>query len=291
MLGWVFFLAVLGVTMAIPMKRQMINIEQLRFPSGIAAAETLRALHSHGEKGTRAAKALGIAGILAALNQFSGRAPAHQARLGALFDQRPGGQVQRKGLRQALDRTAPCALNWDPIFHRGRCADRPARLRQHDARRHALLGGLRAHHAAPGRHHTDRVSTTWSKWTLWGGVACMVTSGLLSFALQWRSVARALGNLGSMFFARGRARPERNRGHRSADLVVPHRAAHFAGRAGLAGQGDVGYAVLAKCRGRAAHLLPGPGGLPGDGRNRHHAHRRHGQGHAANLRGPQPGPT
>ena len=46
MLAWVFFLAVLGVTMAIPMKRQMINIEQLRFPSGIAAAETLRALHS-----------------------------------------------------------------------------------------------------------------------------------------------------------------------------------------------------------------------------------------------------
>ena len=32
MLAWVFFIAVLGVTMAIPMKRQMINIEQLRFP-------------------------------------------------------------------------------------------------------------------------------------------------------------------------------------------------------------------------------------------------------------------
>jgi uncharacterized oligopeptide transporter (OPT) family protein len=46
MLPWVFFVAVLGVTMAIPMKRQMINIEQLRFPSGIAAAETLRALYS-----------------------------------------------------------------------------------------------------------------------------------------------------------------------------------------------------------------------------------------------------
>ena len=34
-------------------KRQMINIEQLRFPSGIAAAETLRALHSHGGRGFR----------------------------------------------------------------------------------------------------------------------------------------------------------------------------------------------------------------------------------------------
>src|SRR5438874_9293391 len=64
MMGWVFFLAVLGVTMAIPMKRQMINVEQLRFPSGIAAAETLRALHSHGAAGLRSAKALGIAGLV-----------------------------------------------------------------------------------------------------------------------------------------------------------------------------------------------------------------------------------
>lgn len=42
---WIFFLAVLGVTLAIPMKRQMINVERLRFPSGIAAAMTLRSLH------------------------------------------------------------------------------------------------------------------------------------------------------------------------------------------------------------------------------------------------------
>src|SRR5208337_2928944 len=70
MLCWVFFLAVLGVTMAIPMKRQMINIEQLRFPSGIAAAETLRALHSHGATAARSARALGIAAVLAAANKF-----------------------------------------------------------------------------------------------------------------------------------------------------------------------------------------------------------------------------
>ena len=79
MLCWVFFLAVLGVTMAIPMKRQMINIEQLRFPSGIAAAETLRALHSHGEKAMRSAKALGLAGVLAAIEPVLGRrAEAHR---------------------------------------------------------------------------------------------------------------------------------------------------------------------------------------------------------------------
>src|SRR5215470_8119808 len=70
MLAWVFFIAVLGVTMAIPMKRQMINIEQLRFPSGIAAAETLRALHTESAQGLRAAKALGIAGLIAAIDKL-----------------------------------------------------------------------------------------------------------------------------------------------------------------------------------------------------------------------------
>jgi hypothetical protein len=69
MLPWVFFIAVLGVTRAIPMKRQMINIEQLRFPSGIAAAETLRALHSKSSQGLRAAKALGLAGVVAAIDK------------------------------------------------------------------------------------------------------------------------------------------------------------------------------------------------------------------------------
>jgi hypothetical protein len=70
MLAWVFLLAVLGVTMAIPMKRQIINIEQLRFPSGIAAAETLHALQSTGSTGMRSAKALGWAALLAATGKL-----------------------------------------------------------------------------------------------------------------------------------------------------------------------------------------------------------------------------
>jgi uncharacterized oligopeptide transporter (OPT) family protein len=42
---WITTVAMLGVFMAIPMKRQMINQEGLKFPSGIAAAETLRGLY------------------------------------------------------------------------------------------------------------------------------------------------------------------------------------------------------------------------------------------------------
>jgi hypothetical protein len=55
------FTAALGVFLAIPMKRQMINHEQLKFPSGIAAAETLRSLYSEGAEALKKAYALLIA--------------------------------------------------------------------------------------------------------------------------------------------------------------------------------------------------------------------------------------
>ena len=67
LLGWNVSLAVIGVAMAVPMKRQMINLEQLPFPSGTAAAETLRSLHMHGGAALRKARALGIAGLLGAV--------------------------------------------------------------------------------------------------------------------------------------------------------------------------------------------------------------------------------
>jgi uncharacterized oligopeptide transporter (OPT) family protein len=55
---WVGLTALLGVFLAIPMKRQMINSEQLAFPSGIAAAETLRSLYAEGQEAVLKARAL-----------------------------------------------------------------------------------------------------------------------------------------------------------------------------------------------------------------------------------------
>lgn len=42
---WITVLASLGVCVAVPMKRQLIHREQLRFPSGLAAAELLQSLY------------------------------------------------------------------------------------------------------------------------------------------------------------------------------------------------------------------------------------------------------
>src|SRR5208283_625862 len=64
-----------GVFLAIPMKRQMINHEQLRFPSGIATAETLRSLYSKSGESLKQAWslliALGAGAVIGALHTYA----------------------------------------------------------------------------------------------------------------------------------------------------------------------------------------------------------------------------
>ncbi len=57
----------LGLFMAIPLKRQMIQVDSLRFPANIPTGETLKAMYAHGGEGMKKAKAMGIAGVLGIL--------------------------------------------------------------------------------------------------------------------------------------------------------------------------------------------------------------------------------
>ena len=228
MLAWVFLLAVLGVTMAIPMKRQMINIEQLRFPSGIAAAETLRALHSTGGKGLRSAKALAWAGLIAAVGKL-----LEPFLIGAwitTLNQQLFGPAW-------MGRTV--MLSWEPMFI---AAGAITGLRVCWS---MLLGSVTAWMIfVPVFQHAGVIQGSGYgplvQWTLWGGVACMVSASLLSFAMQWRTALRAFTDLGAMF-----------RGQRSAnDPVVSIEApawwfigAQSLGFVGLAWLGHVTFGI------------------------------------------------
>lgn len=64
---WLGCVSILGVFMAVPLKRQLINLEQLPFPSGIATAETLKSMHSEGSEAVRKARSLMIAGLIGGL--------------------------------------------------------------------------------------------------------------------------------------------------------------------------------------------------------------------------------
>jgi uncharacterized oligopeptide transporter (OPT) family protein len=65
--GWVFLVATLGVVVAIPMKRGMINHDRLKFPSGLAAAETLHSLYSKGTEAAAKGRALFGAAVAASV--------------------------------------------------------------------------------------------------------------------------------------------------------------------------------------------------------------------------------
>ncbi|HEY8040192.1 MAG TPA: OPT family oligopeptide transporter, partial [Polyangiaceae bacterium] len=65
--AWVLCVAALGVLMAIPMKRNLINQEKLTFPTGTAAAVLLQSLYSEGAEALAKGRALLYAGLVGAL--------------------------------------------------------------------------------------------------------------------------------------------------------------------------------------------------------------------------------
>ena len=213
MLAWVFFIAVLGVTMAIPMKRQMINIEQLRFPSGVAAAETLRALHATTSKGMRAAKALGVAGLVAAVDKFWAEGLStisdslERFSSGAILT---GIQKWLLGGHYEVWSGRTVVFTWDFIFV---AAGAITGMRVCAT---MLVSGtlcwavfvpmLQANGVISGVGFAAIV-----QWTLWFGASCMVAAGLMSFALSWRTALSALRDLGAMFSLRAPAGSELGR--------------------------------------------------------------------------------
>jgi putative OPT family oligopeptide transporter len=191
---WTFFLAALGVFMAIPMKRQMINVEQLKFPSGIAAAETLRSLHSAGAEAKSKARSLGIGGIFGGLIAWFRDAglpkflaiPDHLAFPGTI-DGIALGKYTIQFDMSAIMIAAGAIMGWKicwslllgAFINYGVLAPWMVRLGAIDG---AKLG--------------YRAIVSWSTWT---GASIMVTSGLLNFAFQWKSIAKALKGMTSIF--------------------------------------------------------------------------------------------
>ena len=64
MIGVILYL---GLFVAIPFKRQMIQVDNLRFPAAIPTGETIKAMYSAGGEAMKKAKALGMAGGIGVL--------------------------------------------------------------------------------------------------------------------------------------------------------------------------------------------------------------------------------
>jgi uncharacterized oligopeptide transporter (OPT) family protein len=197
LLGWNVCLAVIGVAMAVPMKRQLINIEQLPFPSGTAAAETLRTLHRKGAAALGHARALGVAGSLGAAVAWL-RDATFAFMPWNLPAALPFGSLTAGGLP-----LAQLSLRWDlGLVTVGAGALVGFRVGW------SLLAGALLNYLvlapwmaglgviAPADPARGLGFPDIARWSLWSGVPVMVVSSLVSLALGWRTAGRALSGLG-----------------------------------------------------------------------------------------------
>jgi putative OPT family oligopeptide transporter len=189
--AWAVSVSLLGVFMAIPMKRQQIDVEQLAFPSGIATAETITALHARGAEAGRKAWALGSAGFFGALVSW---------------------------FRDAHAKWMPFNLPGEPFIPALTLGGQPlARLSLGIEPSVILLGagaivGIRVGvslllsafvcYGVVGpyvlNHGFVGLEVYRQKWALWPGVGLLVSSGLTAFFWRWRTIVRAFAGLRRM---------------------------------------------------------------------------------------------
>ncbi len=210
--SWTLFLAALGTLLAIPMKRNLINQERLKFPSGTAAAVTLQSLYAHGGEAVAKARALlyaalggAIFPVLIELNLARGDggrrqpllpadSPIFDGWLPALGEKVVDGEVHRF---KPSDWTM--VLDHNPVMI---AAGAIVGLR---VAVYMFLGSLllvyvvgpigwNAEWINPAGEVVRATTAPYKAWKeigLWLGVSIMVSSGLVGFALQWRTIVRA----------------------------------------------------------------------------------------------------
>jgi putative OPT family oligopeptide transporter len=203
----------LGVFLAIPMKRQMINQEQLPFPSGIAAATTLRSLYTRGDEALRKAYALVAALVVGAVVGVLNTAEDQFVALGRfftwtkvrLFDLHLPDLVPADGFRLLAGKPM-VAFGFEPsalLIAAGMIVGLRVSLSMLAASAALFLV------VAPWLQSLDALNASVPgyvssiplvaggtlfhpvRWALWGGASVLLFASLASLALQWRTVGRS----------------------------------------------------------------------------------------------------
>jgi putative OPT family oligopeptide transporter len=188
MMSWLAAISMLGVFMAIPLKRQLINIDKLPFPSGIATAETLKSIHTAGAEAMAKAYALLVGGILGGVVAFL-RGAVHLIPEELPF-------LPTEGARSLLARTSFGFEGSLVMIAAGAIMGIRVgvSLLVGAVIYYGILGPVLIERGIAGEGYTGIV-----KWALWPATAMMVTSGLLAFALRWRTVLRSFAGLIAIF--------------------------------------------------------------------------------------------
>jgi uncharacterized oligopeptide transporter (OPT) family protein len=194
---WAGAVSFLGVFMAIPMKRQQINIDQLPFPSGMATAETLKAMHD--QKGDAQQKAWGLtlSAVAGALVGWFREAHARWMPFNIPSMYTPSGVTIGGQPLERLTIGAECSLI---MIGAGAIIGMRVALSMLVASIvcYGILGPW-VIGQSPAWIDPNKYRQTWA---LWPGVGLLVSSGLTMFFLRWRTIVRAFSSLGRLISGR-----------------------------------------------------------------------------------------
>ena len=195
LVGWAISIAFLGVFFAIPLRRQMIVVERLRYPTGTAAAETIKAMYASGAEAVAKARVLVWAAVIAAVVKLVwSLKPLHLSPFENLsLDDVGLGSVAILGVSVAV---LKLGVNLSPMILGAGVLIGPRvgwSLFAGSVVAWGICAPLLVH---LGVVHPESAAKTYHatfKWVLWPGVSLMVFAGFTSLALQYKTILRALG--------------------------------------------------------------------------------------------------
>lgn len=195
---WTLSVSLVGVVAAIGLRKQMLIVDDLPFPGGLATGETLREIYAKGSEAiSRVRMLLGGMALGASTKILNLVVGIPKAALPGVLTTKSGGLLASKGHTTLTLKNLTFAI--DPslmIIAVGAIIGIRAGASM-------LLGAVIAWFiigpevlelgwASSG---ASDPSAVWFgpmvKWMLWPGVALMVTSALTSFSFSWRSMLRA----------------------------------------------------------------------------------------------------
>ncbi len=198
---WFAIIAAMGVFAAIPIKRQLINREKLPFPTGTAAAETLLSMHADGGSNEKARTVAwtGLAGGLLAWMR--------DAKAWFMPFNLPA------SIPIPFSYGGYSAATWTVGFEGSLVLVGAGALMGFKTGWSLLAGAALSYgYLAPKMYEAGVIQTVSYKgimaFALWPGAAMLLSSGLLSFAFQWRSVLASFSGLTRLVSKKRRAEPE-----------------------------------------------------------------------------------
>ncbi|MFW6067231.1 MAG: OPT family oligopeptide transporter [Myxococcota bacterium] len=197
---WTLCVSLLGVGVALVLRRQMLVVEKLPFPSGFVTGETLREMYARGREAMVRLGALVGGGVVGATAKVGVEVLGWSRwAFPAFFATAPGSALARQGVGRVTLGNLGFALDPSPLMMAvGAIIGMRAAVS-------LLLGAILAWGVlgpwalAEGwivlgpEHRAGDVAwfQPMVEWLLWPGVAMMVTAALTSVAASWRTVGRA----------------------------------------------------------------------------------------------------